>query len=172
MKKFLIFLTIFLCLFGCSNSDEAVQKKNDMETKELNLEEQIKKILKENQIDAKSIIYYEIKDAYIYTVSLLYNEGVELAILKSNSGELKWVGGGEGATIVSGEDSKVFSIIRPNNQVPDMNRVKEVKVFGRPAKLQVYYEEITNDFTSELKYWISIDEKQPSYTDIEFVTEG
>ena len=162
MKKRCLFIAMGILLVGCSN--------NEIKIDAVPLEAQIKNELEENKLSAKKVIHYEIKDDFIYTV-VLQQDGLQIAVLKNNKGEVEWLGGGDGVNTISVGGSEYFSFITANNQVPEIEEVKEVRVFGKPAKLQYYFDEVTEEFNREIKYWISIDEKEPAPSDFEFIVK-
>jgi len=162
MKKLCLFIAMSILLVGCSNNENTIDA--------VPLEEQIKSELEKNKLSAKKVIYYEIKDDLIYTV-VLQQDGLQIAVLKNNNGDVEWLGGGNGVNMISVGGSDYFTLIRPNNQVPEIEEVKEVRVFGEPAKLEYYFDKVTDDFNREIKYWISIDEKEPAPSDIEFIVK-
>ncbi len=162
MKKLLLFFVISIMLVGCSNNKQTTDASP--------LEEQIKNALEENNMSPNTVVYYDIKDDFIYTV-VLEQDGLQIAVLKNNNGNIEWLGGGNGTNVISEGGSDYFTLITPNNQVPEIEEVNEVRVFGKPAKLQYYFERVTDDLNREVKYWISISKKEPAHSDFEFIVK-
>lgn len=124
--------------FWLSNEDDAkevaseAESENNNETENLSLEKQIKELMNENNFSYDKIIDYDIKDDFIYAVVLETNGALKLALLKNNDDGVKWIAGDSGVTVLSDKGSPVVSIFNSDNN--DMAGVKEVKVFGKPAK--------------------------------------
>lgn len=115
------------------------------------LEQQIEQVMKDNKFGFQTILDSDIKDNFIFAVVENTNKHVNVAIIKNNNGKLEWVAGDDGATILQGKGSTFVSIFKSTNV--DMENVKEVKVFGEPAKLVSIF--IDGTYLREIKYWIA-----------------
>lgn len=173
MRKFSLSLVVLIMLFinGCSDDEQipedvgTTEEQNPISQRQ-SIENQIETLMSQNKFEYKTIIDYDVKGDYIFAVALEFNGGLELALLRNNAGKLEWIGGGGDVTALGDEDSPIAYIIRKEN---DMDDVKEVRVFGESAKSVIYYEQLSNDFTREVQYWIAYIDKLPNAGDIEYV---
>lgn len=151
-NKEISFYSFFCLIFSRSNSSG--QSSNDETSKEMDntpLEQQIEQVMKDNKLGFQTILDSDIKDNFIFVVVENANKHVNVAIIKNNNGKLEWVAGDDGATILQGKGSTFVSIFKSTDV--DMENVKEVKVFGEPAKLVSIF--IDGTYLREIKYWIA-----------------
>ncbi|MCM3361613.1 hypothetical protein ACTNDN_22480 [Niallia sp. HCP3S3_B10] len=176
MKKLLASLLILFTLLGCSNKGkESDVKSSDTDS----LEEQISSVIAEHQLKNKEIIDYDLKDDFIYVIFKNKHESgnthnPDLVILENKEGKVNWVAGPEDRTgsvdtsmIFAREDGPTVTITMPTGNTA----VKEVKVLGESAKAVTYLEHFTDDFSRAYTYWISYTKEEPTYEDIEVITE-
>ncbi|GEN52381.1 hypothetical protein [Halobacillus faecis] len=159
MKKIFMTVAVFLFIIGCSN-DENIDATPEQED-EKPLEEQIIEVLEENDFfPPEDIVDYEIKDDYIYVFMHSQLNGLSLALLKHNSESLEWLMGekdiGDTASFgYRGEDeaSPIVTIAFAEDPA-----IKDVKIEGEYAKRIQLTQELTDDYSVEVKYWIHFSE--------------
>ncbi|MCU9613097.1 hypothetical protein OEV98_05975 [Caldibacillus lycopersici] len=166
MKKLFTLFFLIIILVGCSAEN-------------LSLEEQIRKVMSENNLRDKEIIDYDIKDDFVYVI-FKNSQGnasthyPDLVILKNNNGTLEWEAGPNDRTtsvdtaMIFGRENgpSVTLILEPSNAT-----IKEIKILGDSAKAVSYVEQITDDFSKVYTYWIAYTNQQPAADDIEYIME-
>ncbi|MGM7680604.1 hypothetical protein ACSVDA_00490 [Cytobacillus sp. Hm23] len=122
----------------------------------LSLEEQIQNLLLQNQINVGTIIDYDVKANHVFVIyqSEKYLRPIEVAVLKMDYDSIKWVTGYkdflyEGSSTHCQKNSLCVTLIRESNP-----NIKDVKMFGKTAKLVKSSIELTDGYTEEVKYWI------------------
>lgn len=167
MRKLTSLMFVLLFLTSCVNEGTEEPKENPDQESET-LQADIENLMSENDLKYESIIDFDIIDDFIFSVSLNTNGGLDLSMIKYESGKLEWIDGGDGATILGAdENTPPFAYIIQ----PEESNVKQVNVFDEPAKAVTYYDEKTEDFTREVKYWIAYTEKEPYPGEVEYITE-
>ncbi|WP_198134437.1 hypothetical protein [Pontibacillus litoralis] len=156
--KILLIISFFVLLVGCNNEE----KDNGQEN--ATLQSQIESLMEENKFKYQEIIDLDIVGDFIYGVSLNNNGGLDLFIVNYASGTLKWVAGPGDVTILSDKESRYAYIIQPDDP-----NVTQVNVFGKPAKAVTYFDEKSEDYTREIKYWKAYTEKEPSPSVVEYI---
>lgn len=152
-------------LVGCSNEqEEAETAKKNKSQENSSFQEQLENLMDENDFKYEEIIDLDIIDDYIYSVTVNFNGGLDLAIIKNNNGTLKWIAGSGDATILQYEDSRYVYLIKPDDP-----EVKQVNVFDVPVKSVTYYHQQTESYTREIKYWIAYTEKEPAPSVVEYI---
>lgn len=134
MKKLWLLPVIVLFISGCSDGEED-------EKVSLSLEEKIQEQMKQNDFEYDFIIDYDIKGDYIYAVS-------------RGKGGLEWITGYKAVPppvmSLSDENAPIVTIIQPRE-----SDIKEVKVFGEPIKSITYYDDVMDNYSEEITYWIT-----------------
>lgn len=166
MQKLLLSVTVLLFLFSCSNEKSNDHTKNESVVSEgvdenasetLSFEEQIQKVIKANSYNPEDIVDYDLKQDYIYV--FLYNptNGLSPAILKNEKDKLVWIKSWDAiqTSSLSAGDAPIVTIVQPEDA-----DVKDVKIFGKSARMTKFTIEITEDFSKEVKYWVYYS-KQP-----------
>ncbi|MBN9653318.1 hypothetical protein J0K78_03490 [Halobacillus sp. GSS1] len=160
MKKLIMIIAALFFITSCSNDEnvDATPKEDDAKP----LEEQIVEVMKENDFfPPEDIVDYEIEDDYIYVFMHSQLNGLSLAILKHNSDSVEWLIGDqaiqETASFVYKGENEVSPVVTVVfSDAPD---VKDVKVLGEHAKRIQLTQELTDDYSVELKYWVHFSEK-------------
>ncbi|MBP1947462.1 hypothetical protein [Virgibacillus litoralis] len=161
------------------NTPEEDWDSNDFKVKEIinidsdvtkTFEEQIQEQMVRNGFLVEDIIDYEVKDNYIFVVGLSADRRLKEAILKNRNGQLEWIKGRGRATYFSAKGSPVMTLKTSTDS--NMEGVKQVKVFGEPAKQITYYKEITGDYPLQIKFWIAVTEEPPTgKNDIKYIKD-
>ncbi|MGY0694694.1 hypothetical protein ACW2QC_18255 [Virgibacillus sp. FSP13] len=70
-------------------------------------------------------------------------------------------------TSLADKGSPVVTIIKPREY-----NIKQVKVFGEPVKSITYYDDVMEDYSEEIQYWIAYSDVPPEgKADIEYIEE-
>ncbi|SEQ88726.1 hypothetical protein SAMN05216232_3575 [Virgibacillus subterraneus] len=153
MKKLLLSLSVVFVLFGCTTDENNDNEGSENATQEnQSLEEQIKNIVKENSYNPKDIVDYDLKGNYIYVYSYSTRNGLTSMLIKNNSNGLEWVTSWvsiQTSSLGHKGTAPIVTIIQPED-----TDVKDVRVFGKPAKLTQTTIEFTEDFSQEVKFWV------------------
>ncbi len=161
-------MTIVLFLVGCSNVHDDKENVND----DLSFEESLQEVMIQNDFNYDAIIDYDVKGNFIYIMAKS-NGGygqLAMAILKKDEQELQWIMGEEVSppvTSLADKGSPVVTVIKPR----DYN-VKQVKVFGEPVKSITYYDDVMENYSEKIQYWIAYTDEPPGgKEDIEYMKE-
>ncbi|MRH41455.1 hypothetical protein GH741_02060 [Aquibacillus halophilus] len=162
MIKLLMTTTVFLFLFGCSNEETVVENLSEAKP----LEEKIADVMEEQDYLLDNIVDYEINDDFIYVFSYTTQSGLSAAILKFNSNSIDWVMGEKSIQTISIGDPEESTPILTVVQTDEPN-VKGVRVNNEHAKLIQLTQDLTEDYSTEVKYWIHFSKMTEDFENLE-----
>lgn len=109
--------------------------------------------MKEHDYLSENIVDYEIKDDFIYVFTSTTQSGFSVAILKKTTDSIEWIMDEKSIQMISlgdpDENTPVLTVVQTDDP-----EVTGVKVLDEHAKLIQLTQDITEDYSTEVKYWI------------------
>jgi|GEM_PF-3611057 len=162
LKKILLIISSVIFLVGCSNGEGANEKNQSF----VNLEDQIQKVMNEHNYPSDTILNYEIKNNFIYVFTKT-NSSLNVVVLEYSTDLIKLVMEYTSINQMSildpeYEDMPVLTVVKTGD-----TNIAGVKILGEPAKAFQSFEEVSDDYRIETKYWIHFTEMKEEYSDFE-----